>query len=350
MYQYTHGGDIYAYENRKVLDFSANINPFGLPHGVKKAIVEAVDSCDIYPDPLCQKLRAAIAKAEDAATEHIFCGAGAADILFRLTLALKPKKALLAVPSFSEYQEALKSINCEIEYYYMLESENFSLTERFLQRLNDDVDIIFLCNPNNPTGHLIDSKLLQQIMQKCQRHHITLVIDECFIDFLPDAQERTVKHAISQYQNLIVLKAYTKLLAMAGVRLGYCFCGNHHILELLYKSGQPWNVSSLAQQAGIAASAEKDYFSNSLPIIGTERQRLQQALLDVGCQVFDSKANFIFFKNSDAFDLKEALLKDNILIRSCENYEGLSQGYYRISIKTPSENDVLIDCLKKQFK
>ena len=346
MYKYSHGGDIYSYDGTQILDFSANINPLGLPSGVKRAIIEATDFCDIYPDPLNRNLRQAISSFENIPINYIFCGNGAADLLFRLCIALKPKKALLAVPSFSEYREALNSVDCQIAYHYMTEANGFNLTESYLDTISSDIDLAFLCNPNNPTGHLIERSLLGQIVKKCYKCGVVLVIDECFVDFVSNAPDCTVKNWLTRYPNLVVLKAFTKMYAMAGVRLGYGFCHNPHLLDSIYQNGQPWNVSTLAQAAGIAATQEKAYVDKSLKIISKERQLLSQALTDYGCQVYHSQANFIFFKCSN-LNLKEQLLDQNILIRSCENYLGLGPGYFRIAVKLPLENATLIRALKK---
>jgi len=348
MYKYSHGGDIYSLGNKKVLDFSANINPFGLPAGVREAIINAAENADIYPDPLCEKLRSAISKMDGIPAENIFCGNGAADILYRIAAGLKPKKALLLAPSFSEYEAALVCAGCEISYAYADSDESFRLTEKFLQMLPGSFDIVCLGNPNNPTGHPIDKDLLDHLLAICERHGIIALIDECFIDFMNDSLERTVKNAVFQYKNLIVLKAFTKLFAMAGVRLGYCFCGNKALLEDLYHAGQPWGVSSIAQSAGIAATRENDYLATSLPVIRSECERLKNAMADMGFRVFDSQANFIFFKAGDKTDLKEDMLRDSILIRSCGDYRGLSAEYYRIAVKTPAENDILLKCLEKR--
>jgi threonine-phosphate decarboxylase len=281
---------------------------------------------------------------------NIFCSNGAADILWRLAAGLKPKTALLPVPSFGEYEKALKSVGCEIEYFHMRESEDFTLTEDFIGKLSPNVEVTILCNPNNPTGHIIQKELLDEILAICDKNGTIVVMDECFIDFLPDAESLTTKADIEKYKNLIVLKAFTKLYAMAGVRLGYSFCGNGDTLERLYGGGQPWGVSTIAQMAGVAAAGDKQYAADSLEVIRHERKRLQNTLTDIGCKVFDSQANYLFFHAPSEItnvNLKEVLIQEGILIRSCENYRGLPFGYYRISVKTPKENDILIECLKQ---
>lgn len=349
MYRYSHGGDIYLYEDRRILDFSANINPLGLPQGVKRAMVQAVDSCDIYPDPFCRKLRKAISQWEGIPFENIYCSNGAADLIDRLILGLKPKKALLAVPSFGEYERALNRVDCKITYFYMTEEEEFKLTNRFLECLSPEIDLIFICNPNNPTGHLIDETLLQDILEYCEKNDIYVIMDECFIDFLAESEQVTIKRKIHIYQNLVVMKAFTKLFAMAGIRLGYCFTANKDILDKLYQSGQPWAVSNMAQQAGIAAVKEQEYIERAKAMTEAQSSRLKRELTKLGYRVYDSRANFIFFYAKDCNNLKEVLLSDNILIRNCDNYKGLHEGYYRIAIKRPYENELLLDSLKKRM-
>ncbi|NDL68348.1 pyridoxal phosphate-dependent aminotransferase [Anaerotalea alkaliphila] len=345
---YTHGGDIFSLNEKGILDFSANINPFGLPQGVREAIIRAVDDCNIYPDPFCGELKGAIARLEGVAQEYLFCSNGAADLIYRLVSAVKPKRALLAVPSFTEYESALKNCGCRIEYFYMREEEEFTLTRRFLDHLTDEIDMVFLCNPNNPTGHVIEHPLLIEIVSVCRRKGILAVIDECFTDFLENSERHSLKKDISENKNVVILKAFTKLYAMAGIRLGYCISSDESIMERLYTAGQPWAVSHLAQCAGVAAAGEDEYLKRSLSLIRGERERLKNALTGQGFTVFDSRANFIFFKTHDGIDLKEYLLTKKILIRSCENYQGLAKGYYRIAVRKPDDNDCFINSLRKE--
>ena len=155
MIKLTHGGDIYSAKERmegEIIDFSANINPLGLPDSVKKALIESMDCFSCYPDPICRELVKKIAKSEGTETENILCANGAADLIFRISQAIRPRNALLAVPTFSEYEQALLSIGCHIRYFNLSQENDFCLTEDFLEEIRSDTDLIFLCNPNNPTA------------------------------------------------------------------------------------------------------------------------------------------------------------------------------------------------------
>lgn len=351
-----HGGDIYtAMEHRttemSILDYSANINPLGLPEGVKAAAAKALDQCANYPDPLCRKLRKAVAQSEQVQEDWLAFGNGAADLIFRLAVAQKPKKALVLAPTFAEYEKALELVQCEIIHHLLQEERGFHLTEAVLSRLDESVDMMFLCNPNNPTGQLPDPDLVQQILDRCRQLDILLVVDECFIDFVENRKIHTLVPMLQNYKNLVILKAFTKNYAMPGLRLGYCLSQNEGLLNNLFEAGQPWAVSLVAQEAGIQALNEKDYLEKARTLIFTEKKWLCQQMKRLGFQVFYPAANYIFFRLSQerateytaSFqgDLEEA----GILVRSCENYKGLQKGFFRIAVKTHEENRRLMDVL-----
>ncbi len=154
MTEFIHGGDIYSLQKEyagEILDFSANINPLGMPQGVKQAAIRALEDCAHYPDPACRRLSKALGEHEQVLPEQVICGNGAADLIFRIVLAKRPRKAVLTAPSFAEYQAALALMDCTVEYEYLEAEKDFLLTVSFLERLGGDVDLVFLCNPNNPT-------------------------------------------------------------------------------------------------------------------------------------------------------------------------------------------------------
>ncbi|MDS0528205.1 aminotransferase class I/II-fold pyridoxal phosphate-dependent enzyme [Clostridium sp. SHJSY1] len=341
-----HGGDIYSERNiDMIVDFSANINPFGLPTSVKEAIVNNIDNYMNYPDPLCRELRQAIAKCEFTQVGNIICGNGAADIIFKVVLALKPKKTLLIAPTFSEYEESIRYIDGEIKYYNLKEDKDFNIEQDILDYITPDLDMMFICNPNNPTGIPVKSKEMIKIVKRCKENHVILVVDECFIDFLKDEEQYSISKFIENYKNLIILKAFTKIYAMAGIRLGYMLCSNEGILDKINGIGQPWSVSTVASKCGVAALNEVEYVKKSKENIEGNREYLIGKLKELGFKVFNSKANFIFFKSKDR-NLDSKLEGQGILIRSCKNYKNLSDEFFRIAVKSQKDNEYLISCLE----
>lgn len=344
-----HGGDIYSKRKNNtklILDLSANINPFGMPGSVKKAIIDNIESYTNYPDPLCRELREALELYENTSINNIICGNGAADLIFKITLALKPKKALLIAPTFAEYEEALNLVNCEINYYNLKEENYFCIKEDILNYITTDLGIIFICNPNNPTGIPMKKVDMLNIVDKCKENNVVLVVDECFIDFLKDEEEYSVSSYITQYDNLIILKAFTKIYAMAGIRLGYMMCSNMDNVNKINNIGQPWSVSTVASKCGVAALKEVDYVKRTKEYIKDNREYLIKELRGLGYKVFESKANFILFKTKNT-EIKDKLEEYGILIRSCSNYRNLDKEYFRIAVKSHENNKYLIDCLNK---
>lgn len=337
-----HGGDIYSYEN--VVDFSANINPLKTPENILTAVRESLCQMHHYPDMFCRELRQAIGKQEDIEPEAVICGNGAADLIYRLMYAVKPKKALVLAPGFAEYEQALKAVGSQVEYYY-LNHDTFALEENFVEVLTKELDMVCLCNPNNPTGKVIEKSLMLHISQVCKDKGIFLLIDECFNDFLDSPQKYTMMEQAKKDSHIFILKAFTKMYGMAGIRLGYGICRDSRLLERMYQCGSPWNVSSPAQAAGVAALKEKEFVEITRAYIKKEKKFLYESLGQMGIQYWNSGANYIFFQAKEG--LKEALLAKGILIRDCSNYQGLTKGYYRIAIKSAKENQMLIEALRE---
>lgn len=342
MTKHIHGGDVYKYRN--CIDFSANLNPLGTPESVKKAICDSLDHIAEYPQVGSELLREKIAEYEGVKTEEVICGNGAAEVIFTLCRAVNPKKALIPAPTFAEYGQALASTGCELEYYMLTENEGFMLGEAYLDILHKGLDMAFLCNPNNPTGMLIPHRLLKKILEKSRKLGILLVVDECFLDFVKEPQEYSLKRSLSGFDNLFILKAFTKRYAMAGVRLGYGLCSNCVLLDKMERNVQPWNVSTMAQAAGIQALSETEYVEKGRQLVFRESQWLKEEMTRIGYKVFPSEANYIFFKGPE--ELFDFCLRKRIVIRDCSNYPGLTKGYYRIAVKKHEENVKLIEVLE----
>ena len=339
-----HGGDVVGYREeygREPLDFSANCNPLGMPPGVKAAAAAALEEAHRYPDPLCRQLRAAIAQEEGLPPQWILCGNGAADLIFRLVLALRPRRALLVAPAFAEYEQALATIDCLVVFHDLREEEEFRLTDAILPQITPETDLLFLCTPNNPTGWAIPRELLLRIARRCRETGTVLALDECFCSLLDEPEAFTMTGFLEEFPNLIILKAFTKLYAMAGLRLGYCLCREEGLLEKMAACAQPWSVSNVAQAAGIAALQEQAYREQTKTLIHSQREFLRRELTALGVQVIGSQANYLFIR-TDLPCLGQRLKERGILLRSCANYRGLDDRYYRLAVRLPEENARLL--------
>lgn len=341
-----HGGDWAGYRaefGRDALDFSANVSPLGLPAGVAAAITNALPTADRYPDPLCRQLRAALAGAEGVPADWILCGNGAADLIFRLALAVRPRRAMLPAPTFAEYEAALQTVGCAVQRVFLREENEFAVTEEFIDAVTPETDIVFLCQPNNPTGQMTPPALVERLVRRCAECGAVLVVDECFLDFLPDRDAWTAKQLLRDAPQLIILKAFTKLYAMAGVRLGYALCGDATLLEKMRGAGQPWAVSSLAQAAGLAALQETAYAGAVRALIAEQRPRMAAGLRALGLRVMDGQANYLLFRATP--DFGEKLRRRGAVVRSCANYPGLDAAWYRTAVRTAEENTRLLQIM-----
>lgn len=341
-----HGGDWAGYRAEfgcDALDFSANVSPLGLPAGVAAAITNALPTADRYPDPLCRELRAALAGAEGVPADWILCGNGAADLIFRLALAVRPRRALLPAPTFAEYEAALQTVGCAVQRVFLREENTFAVTEEFIDAVTPETDIVFLCQPNNPTGQVTPPALVERLVRRCAECGAVLVVDECFLDFLPDRDAWTAKQLLRDAPQLVILKAFTKLYAMAGVRLGYALCGDAALLEKMRGAGQPWAVSSLAQAAGLAALQETAYAGAVRALIAEQRPRMAAGLRALGLRVMDGQANYLLFRATP--DFGEKLRRRGAVVRSCANYPGLDAAWYRTAVRTAQENTRLLQIM-----
>lgn len=341
--KYGHGGDIYTYQG--MLDFSANINPFGPSKAVLTAAEQGILEMAHYPDSQCRELRKALSEKLCLPVSMILPGNGAADLIFSLVQAERPSHAVLTAPSFSEYAQALKAVNCEIRYHYLKEEEQFTLQEDYLELLTDSVDMIFLCSPDNPTGRKIEKNLLCRILERCGQSGIRMVLDECFYEFLEQPEKQTMQAFVEAHPQLVILRAFTKMHAMPGLRLGYALCSDERLMEKLKLVRQPWTVSIPAQRAGLAALQEEKRVQKTREYITEQRTKMEWEMAQMGIEFIPSETNYILFRGGQ--DWFRKLLESGILIRDCSNYEGLGQGYYRTAVRMEEENEKLLEALRK---
>lgn len=334
-----HGGDIYR--NHVKIDFSVNVNPFGMPEDVKAALYRAVENCSRYPDISAEKVKKAVSGMLAVPEKRLLFGNGASELFMAIIHGIKPKKAVIPVPAFYGYEYAAGAADGEILYYETKEENDFCLQEDFLSVLTEDVDVLFLTNPNNPTGHLMSRELLGNVLFHCREKGIYVVLDECFIEFC--GKECSMLQEIETFSNLILVRAFTKIFSIPGVRLGYLICGNQVLLEKIGRQLPEWNVSIFAQAAGYECAMQTEFVSKTITYIEKERHFLEIGLKQAGFKVFPSKANFFLIYCEQP--LYERLLEKGILIRDCANFRGLSKGFYRIAVKSRKENEALLKAI-----
>ncbi len=319
---YNHGGRGTRY-GKDILDFSANINPFGISDAVKNAVAAAVSECEEYPDCFCGALRGKIAEREGVPPDDIICGSGAAELIYTIAYAVMPRFAYIMKPSFTEYAAAVRAAGGAV-------SDNA-----------DECSIEFICNPNNPTGALTEPETVQKRLKSGR----LIVVDECFNDFLENPASYSCVNMTRDYKNLVVLKSFTKMYAMPGIRIGYLITSDEALKEKIYRARQPWAVSSVAQAAGLAACGDTVTPELTRRFMTAERRYLTRELERLGIRYEQPSANYIFFYAEPG--LQEKLLREKLLIRSCADYDGLGENAYRAAIRTHEENTILIKGLEK---
>jgi len=347
-----HGGNVYKISRENnikiedIIDFSANINPLGVPESGQKAILDAINGLVNYPDPDYMDFRKAIADHHGLSYECIVPGNGAIDSLFSAVAAVNPNKVLVSVPSFVEYEKAVKKSGAEYIPAYRDEEENYALNiEKFISEIHNDIDLVIICNPNNPTGDLVTFDDMVKILNKCKANGTYLLVDEAFMEFAEHFGAKSLDCLIDQYSNLIVSRSLTKYYAVPGLRAGYLIVSDEAIQTNLLTRAEPWKLNYLADQFTQAVLQDENYVHATEKWIVEENKSLYKGLQAIkGIEPVESYANYIFFKCFYP-NLKEALLEKSIMIRTCHNYDGMHDNYYRVAVKDKKSNDTLIRVL-----
>jgi len=358
---YDHGGNIYrvaedlGVPEEKLIDFSASINPLGISGKVKDVIIKNLDGLINYPDPDVKILRENLSEYHGIDPETILCANGSTELIYLIPRALKPKKVLIPAPTFSEYERACKlSSELSVMSYELKKENNFEINpDEFISAMRGDMkakvksqkskveakcDMVFLCNPNNPTGHLLKRKAVLRIAEAARDMKCVLVVDEAFIDFTPE--ESVIRH-VQDNPYLIVLRSMTKFYALTGLRIGY---GIFHP-GLIYKITafkEPWTVNNLAQKTAIAALYDSEYADKTQRLIKSEKEFLENSFNKMGIKYFPSDANFYLLRIMNGNHIVQKLRGKGILVRDCSNFKGLDGSYIRVAVKSRKHNRMLL--------
>ncbi len=356
---YEHGGNVHKQlrENGgsldQLLDFSANINPLGVSELGYEKLLASLSWMTHYPDPEYVALHQALSSYYKCRTETIGLFNGAAEGMHTLFAYLNPKTALLMAPSFVEYEKILDKLGTQIQWHLLKSEQQFYLDEvAYLEQLSDlKPEMAILCTPNNPTGHCIRETFLLRVAFEMAKWGGKLILDEAFVDFLEEPKSEGLFAKVGEAsKNVYVFRSMTKFFAMPGLRLGAVLTYDEVFLKWLRTYGVSWRINSVAEAYAIGATQDETYIKESRSFMTVERKRVWESLREIkGITVFESEADYHLIRVATdlAIRFKEQLLRRGIMIRDCSNYKGLSEGYFRVAVKTQKANTDLVRALKE---
>ncbi|OQZ00232.1 MAG: threonine-phosphate decarboxylase [Candidatus Brocadia sp. UTAMX2] len=347
-----HGGNITHLMNQGnngILDFSASINPLGYPQKVREVIQGNFDDILHYPDIDCAALRKCIIRKIGHSEDEIIVGNGSTELFYLIPRALSPAKGIIFQPTFSEFAEALKSTHTEVLNIMLKEEDNFCFTGSACDFHDKKAEIAFFCNPNNPTGQLVEKAVILDMAQ--QHPHTLFVVDEAFIDFVDEPERYSVINETITTHNLIVVRSLTKFYGFPGLRIGY-LVAHADLAKKLVECKEPWSVNTFAQYAAMAALEDREFMVKSRELVFQEQSYLFNELSRInGLAPYKPTANYLFIKiKRDGVTsswLRGQLLDLGIAIRDCSNFTGLTDTFFRVAVRTREENMRLIAALKK---
>ena len=354
-----HGSDLekveayYGIKKEDIIPFAGNVNPLGISPLLKKSMASHIESISEYPDRDYKELRSTLALYCNVPMEHIIVGNGATEMISLTMQLLRPKHALLLSPTYSEYTREIDLVGGHVEEYFLREDLDFKLDlNDLISKLTDDIDLLAICNPNNPTSSALNTEEITKILTHCKLHDIFVMIDETYVEFAPDINEITAVPLTQEFTNLMVLRGVSKFYAAPGMRLGYGVTGNMDFLAKMREKQTPWSLNSLGAYAGELMFKDQEYIQKTRNLILSERDKLYKELKEIPTyKVYPAYANFILLKiqktgltSSNAF---EACIKEGLMIRDCASFQCLDGEFIRFCIMMPEDNARLLNVLKQ---
>lgn len=355
--EHFHGSDlekieqVYGIKKEDIISFSANVNPLGVSFRLRETLANHLDAITTYPDREYTSLRKCIANYVSTDYNNVLVGNGSSELISLFIQLNHPKKALIVGPTYSEYEREVSLGGGRTHYFRLPENDNFRLCpEKLIEELSHNVDLLILCNPNNPTGSVVVREDMYTILDYCKQKDITVLVDETYIEFAENTEELTAIALTKYYNNIIILRGISKFFAAPGLRLGYAICSNHDLLKEVNQKKNPWSINSLAAIAGEIMFTDTDYMKQTKELISSERSRICKLLEESGkFQVFPTNANFLLAKiKSDTLtseDYFDACIRQNMMIRDCSTFPFLNNKFIRFCFMEKEQNDKLLDIL-----
>ena len=355
--EHFHGSDlekiekIYGIKKEDITSFSANVNPLGISYKLKKELASHIDAITSYPDREYTSLRKCIADYVGTDYKNILVGNGSTELISLVIQIKKPAKALIVGPTYSEYEHEVALGGGRSQYFRLKETDDFKLDIEGLQKaLTDDIDLLVVCNPNNPTSSQIDRKSMRIILDTCKEKGIFVMVDETYVEFTENTSEITSIPLTGYYNNIIILRGISKFFAAPGLRLGYAICGNHELLKEIDSRKNPWTINSLAAIAGEIMFKDTEYINETWELISSERKRICEILEKCpNLKFYKPHANFILVKilkeDVTSEELFDTAIRQGLLIRDCSTFPFLDNKYIRFCFMNPEDNDKLVKIL-----
>ena len=356
---YFHGGNVWEISEKfeipvnQLIDFSISTNPLGAPESALNSINNHLNLIKHYPDPNPEWLLEIIAKTAGVSSKNVILGNGSTELiyLFNEVFLENGYEAVIPVPSFSEYKAAIERFGGKIVFLKCDSKHNFELNVDTLEKLvTEKTRIIFLCNPNSPTGVLYPRKDVLRIIKFAEKCNILVFLDEDYIDFVDDAKRYSMAELVNDYQNLFVLRSLTKFFSLAGVRIGFGI-GSQEIVSCLKNIMMPWSVNTLAMYSTASALNDNDFTNKSRTLVSNGRKQMQEMFKTIPwVKVYPSETNFLLIEiikgDLTSTHIRDNLAKKGLLIRDCKDFDGLNNRFFRVAVRLPEENKKLLEQIK----
>ncbi|WP_022854318.1 threonine-phosphate decarboxylase CobD [Thermodesulfatator atlanticus] len=345
-----HGGEIYHLARElgipaeKIADHSSNISPLPPPQGLYSILEQHLTEIEHLPEVDSFSLRNKLAEHFGHDPDEFLPTSGTTEWIFALPRIFSPEKVIVLGPTYSDYADAAKIANIKVEYVLAREEENFEPTIKKLAEKLTKNELVFICNPNNPTGRTIPKEELEQTIKGKEK--TIFVIDESYIDF---SHTNSLLDSKPLLPNVIILRSFSKIYRIPGLRLGFA-AANHKLAKKLWDNMLPWAVNRLAQIAGIWLIEQKEYVRDIKKFVKEEKVRMKDKLKKLPLKTYESDVHFFLIKltNSSAKEVWYKLLKHyHILIRNASNFYGLKGEFLRFALKTKKENEKLVVALEE---
>ena len=354
-----HGSDleeiesVYHIKKEDITSFSANINPLGISGKLCASLAAHLDAITSYPDRNYKKLRECIGAYCGINTDSVIVGNGSTELISLTISVISPKRALILGPTYSEYEREVSLQGGQTRYYPLREEQKFRMdVNDFCSHLTDDLDLVVLCNPNNPTSSAITNSEMRKILDAALQHGIFVLVDETYVEFANDVSSITSVPLTRYYTNLLVLRGTSKFFAAPGLRLGYSITGNRDLARQIGIRQNPWTITSLADIAGQLMFQDTEYIKKTRSLISGERNRIYHLLQSwPSVQPYEPSANFMLVKilkeDVDADQLFDHCIRKGLMIRNCSTFPFLSNRYFRFCFMKPEQNDQLLAAIRE---